>query len=663
MTWLNELIWYVNGEAVSPLGAVNLVAGSGTVIEAAPNVATGQVDITITAQDTDAISLQGTPLDLAPDSSTDGYAITYDDASGTYVLAPGGGGSGDATSLQGVGLDAATVGAPNDGDVIVFDVGSGEWIAAAPVAGGSNADALRGVNLDNATVGTPTTGFVIGYDGTDYKAALLVDTNVDNAAAIAGSKIAPQFGAQVVSTTSHFASGATPATLGDLRLGSTASIYGTSAGPVNRVLLSWSANRVELGDASCSGATILGGGASGSIALRLNAVTELTILQAEARLRHGASLTGRNLADGATRILLSWGVAATDIAEIGDSNITELRYRAANTQDFYVGGSRAASFTTDVELRRQNTLLGSSGSDAAIWHHNGTAAITALTLNRPDASNVNLALGNAAPSSWNSASTALFVSGAEVEPTAVDANGAFLWSDATTSELRTHRAWATDYLKVGASSPASAGAIRLSNNTSLFWRNAADSADLGLTLGGANSLQINADGGVNLQTSGVTRFSVSATAISSNVATVTINGGTASLLRHGNIGGATTTFSIRAQGSSGANPGGALQLQGGRTTGSTKGGVRVQLNPDDSAFESMAEVVEIASGRRVVALCLGADLTTTEMPASTGDRVIFIANAATAPTASAVGGGILYCEAGALKYRGSSGTVTTLGNA
>ena len=35
----------------------------------------------------------------------------------------------------------------------------------------------------------------------------------------------------------------------------------------------------------------------------------------------------------------------------------------------------------------------------------------------------------------------------------------------------------------------------------------------------------------------------------------------------------------------------------------------------------------------------------------------------TAPSANLTGGGILYVEAGALKYRGSSGTITTLGPA
>ena len=43
-----------------------------------------------------------------------------------------------------------------------------------------------------------------------------------------------------------------------------------------------------------------------------------------------------------------------------------------------------------------------------------------------------------------------------------------------------------------------------------------------------------------------------------------------------------------------------------------------------------------------------------------GQGVLAIANATTAPATNPTGGGILYAEAGALKYRGSSGTVTTI---
>lgn len=56
-------------------------------------------------------------------------------------------------------------------------------------------------------------------------------------------------------------------------------------------------------------------------------------------------------------------------------------------------------------------------------------------------------------------------------------------------------------------------------------------------------------------------------------------------------------------------------------------------------------------------LCVG-----TTAIATSADKAIHIGNG-TAPSANIASGGILYVESGALKYRGSSGTVTTLGNA
>lgn len=46
-----------------------------------------------------------------------------------------------------------------------------------------------------------------------------------------------------------------------------------------------------------------------------------------------------------------------------------------------------------------------------------------------------------------------------------------------------------------------------------------------------------------------------------------------------------------------------------------------------------------------------------------GSLCFYIANATTVPTSNPSGGGILYCQGGALKYRGSSGTITTIANA
>jgi hypothetical protein len=48
--------------------------------------------------------------------------------------------------------------------------------------------------------------------------------------------------------------------------------------------------------------------------------------------------------------------------------------------------------------------------------------------------------------------------------------------------------------------------------------------------------------------------------------------------------------------------------------------------------------------------------------ATSSAKTIHLANA-TVPTANPTGGGVLYVEGGALKYRGSSGTITTIANA
>lgn len=46
-----------------------------------------------------------------------------------------------------------------------------------------------------------------------------------------------------------------------------------------------------------------------------------------------------------------------------------------------------------------------------------------------------------------------------------------------------------------------------------------------------------------------------------------------------------------------------------------------------------------------------------------GSKVVFIADTTGAPGSNPTGGGILYVESGALKFRGSGGTVTTIANA
>ncbi len=154
----------------------------------------------------------------------------------------------NATSLILPGGNDITTAA--DDTCIVVSEGSGNWrmIAYQSAVIDHDATALRGVNLDNATVGSPSTGSVIYYNGVSYVAtggvvtdgvlldnegiqwALIVNDNVDAAAAIAGSKIDPDFGAQEVITTNNVtASGFNHATLVEFKIAGTREVALTAA--------------------------------------------------------------------------------------------------------------------------------------------------------------------------------------------------------------------------------------------------------------------------------------------------------------------------------------------------------------------------------------------------------------------------------------------------
>jgi hypothetical protein len=78
-------------------------------------------------------------------------------------------------------------------------------------------------------------------------------------------------------------------------------------------------------------------------------------------------------------------------------------------------------------------------------------------------------------------------------------------------------------------------------------------------------------------------------------------------------------------------------------------------NANDTGFETVVVFQRPAAGGNIgfrTASQFGA-----------GQGVIAIANAAVAPSVNPAGAGILYVEGGALKYRGSNGTVTVIARA
>jgi hypothetical protein len=96
----------------------------------------------------------------------------------------------------------------------------------------------------------------------------------------------------------------------------------------------------------------------------------------------------------------------------------------------------------------------------------------------------------------------------------------------------------------------------------------------------------------------------------------------------------------------------------------------VAVSGNTYIHESSADIMDFVAGgttsARIVATYVqlaGNLLVNSGAGVGNGTGVVSIANASVVPNDNASGGGILYCEAGALKYRGSSGTVTTLGAA
>ena len=75
-------------------------------------------------------------------------------------------------------------------------------------------------------------------------------------------------------------------------------------------------------------------------------------------------------------------------------------------------------------------------------------------------------------------------------------------------------------------------------------------------------------------------------------------------------------------------------------------------NANDNGFETIVVFQRRAAGGNI-----GFGVTS---QFGAGQGVIAIANAAIAPSVNPAGGGILYVEDGALKYRGSDGAITTI---
>lgn len=232
----------------------------------------------------------------------------------------------------------------------------------------------------------------------------------------------------------------------------------------------------------------------------------------------------------------------------------------------------------------------------------------------------------------------------------------------------------------GATRAATVGAIRMATGLGLYARNSTDLVDLQVFLQtGTSDLDFGDITNVvnlNLKSSGVggfTRLIVGATtaiqigtvntqiatALTLNNAQFAFGSAIAAPVISQNSAATAQTLTLAAQTATGAsNPGGLLVLAGGDSTNGTPGlvgGVRLRL-AQAAANQNAIEARQLATATRVVALCRQINVSTTDMPANSGDWVLYLANAQVNPTADAVNGHVYYSDGAkpAWRYNGTN---------
>lgn len=133
--------------------------------------------------------------------------------------------------------------------------------------------------LPLASVASPTTTGLVKVSAGSWVtvAATLVDADVSGTAAIAGTKVAPDFGAQnVVTTGIAKLGGATVSATGTIRLSDACSINSITGG-VDRPMISHSGGTVIVGDASNIAVIINRANAAGQMFNQVNGNNHLTI--------------------------------------------------------------------------------------------------------------------------------------------------------------------------------------------------------------------------------------------------------------------------------------------------------------------------------------------------------------------------------------------------
>ena len=245
-------------------------------------------------------------------------------------------------------------------------------------------------------------------------------------------------------------------------------------------------------------------------------------------------------------------------------------------------------------------------------------------------------------------------------------NSAWLLGTSSTGVLQALTYPGTGYYPVTA---AVAGGISWASATNLALQNNQNTFTAAQTINGSVA------GSVQLTVKGASGQSVNILSVQSNTAELlhVTSGGSFNHFGQLRVGGSTGLGQLSTTSAAATTIGhvirGAASQSADLQQWQNSAGTVLAKIASDGAF--LTTTVTLSAGGGLIAgsggqTALGVDtgrrvfLNSASGSYGGGQAVTFIGNASTIPTSNPTGGGILYVESGALKYRGSSGTITTI---
>lgn len=596
--------------------------------------------------------------------------------------------TGDVTASAGSNTTAIAAGVIVDGDI--------NSSAAISISKFANATATSLLGRSANTAGAyadiqaGTNGFVYLRRTNTVTAALLIDENVDAAAAIAGTKINPDFGAQTVITTGGMRIGTNPASSGSVRIANDFSFSwrnGLNTGNVVGIRVN-TADGVLVGEALAASVSLVTSGASivigtnveisGGSQLRFdNAVVSPQFIQED---NTTASATGQAFMIQAQNATGTTSTGGTLQLRSGTGTT------AAGPVRFYNGASNNVTFhPTGIDAAIPFGFVSTMASPDLGQNSDATAGVTGdqFTIHAQDVTGTGTTTGGilqvrAGNSTNNVGGNLDLRSGAGASAT-----------QAGTFQARIGSAIFMAYPgNVVPSSDGSAFLRAYHNSTVLSGRDSTNTANRSLirwgtstdtlivgattyaTLVSGDDVTMGNTADTWLQVKGSTNRIVmgfgAAQGFSFGASLVEFG---ATPATNGNI---RWGHNMSLQGRDNANANNRNGVRWGATTDTWQfGDVAVATDVLGSVVRigdstTMVETVVLATNREILSLMLGADLTTTQMPASTGDKVVFLADATTAPAngtnGKPVGGSIIHNRSAlGVMTMGEGGVETVVG--